>query len=78
MGWMCVAVLTPLRGGVPDGAMKWLVARDVVYTVGVVVFASQRPRLGPGKFSSHELWRWMVGKQVRASRDQCSKATAAV
>jgi hemolysin III len=60
MGWLCVAVVEPLGGALPDAAMGWLVAGGVVYTIGAVVFASQRPRLWPGTFSSHELWHLFV------------------
>jgi hemolysin III len=60
MGWLSVVALKPLASVLPAGALGWLFAGGVVYTVGAAVFASQRPRLWPGTFSSHELWHLFV------------------
>ena len=60
MGWLAVAVYEPLARTLPATALGWLVAGGIVYTLGTVVFATQRPRLWPGKFSSHELWHLFV------------------
>lgn len=60
MGWLCVGVLQPLRTALPEAALGWLLAGGIVYTVGTVIFALQRPRLYPGVFSSHELWHCFV------------------
>lgn len=60
MGWLCVAAYQPLAHSLPAAALWWLVAGGIIYTVGTVVFASQRPRLWPGTFSSHELWHVFV------------------
>ena len=60
MGWLSVAAYEPLTRRLPGAAMGWLFAGGIVYTLGTVVFASQRPRLWPGRFSSHELWHLFV------------------
>lgn len=60
MGWLCVVALQPLASALPAGAIHWLLAGGIVYTLGAVVFALQRPRLWPGTFSSHELWHVFV------------------
>lgn len=60
MGWMSVAALKPLGAALPGAALHWLFGGGLVYTVGAAVFASQRPRLWPGTFSSHELWHVFV------------------
>lgn len=60
MGWMSVAALGPLSIALPATALNWLFAGGIVYTVGTVFFALQRPRLWPGVFSSHELWHVFV------------------
>lgn len=60
MGWLAVVVLKPLSHAVPPHAITWLFAGGLVYTIGAVIFASQRPRLWPGVFSSHELWHLFV------------------
>lgn len=60
MGWLCVAAWEPLARTLPGAALGWLAAGGIIYTLGTVVFATQRPRLWPGKFSSHELWHLFV------------------
>jgi len=60
MGWLALIVLKPLSLAVPPSAIAWLFAGGLVYTLGAVIFASQRPRLWPGVFSSHELWHCFV------------------
>ena len=60
MGWLCVAAYQPLARALPSAALGWLIAGGLVYTVGTVVFATERPRLWPGTFSSHELWHLFV------------------
>jgi hemolysin III len=60
MGWMSVSALGPLTKALPAEALRWLFAGGVVYTIGAAVFASKRPRLWPGVFSSHELWHCFV------------------
>ena len=60
MGWLSVTVLKPLGSTLDSHAIGWLFAGGIVYTVGAAVFALQRPRLWPGRFSSHELWHLFV------------------
>ena len=44
----------------PSAALAWLVAGGIVYTVGAVIFALERPRLWPGIFGAHDLWHVFV------------------
>ena len=60
MGWLIVFALAPLRAHLPDSGMSWLVAGGVLYSVGTLVFALDRPHLWPGKFSAHDLWHLFV------------------
>lgn len=60
LGWLCVVVMGPLTHALPPSAIRWLVLGGLIYTVGAAVFASKRPRLWPGVFSSHELWHVFV------------------
>jgi hemolysin III len=60
MGWLCVLAHQPLQKALPAPGLGWLAAGGLVYTMGTVVFATQRPRLWPGRFSSHELWHVFV------------------
>ena len=60
MGWSALAwfPLLPQRAGWP---VMWLVlGGGLVYTVGVVIFATQRPKLFPRVFSHHELFHVLV------------------
>lgn len=60
MGWLAAIAAQPLAASLPASAPAWLFGGGVAYTVGAVVFASQRPRMWPGRFSSHELWHLFV------------------
>ncbi|ARU40133.1 hypothetical protein CCB80_02860 [Armatimonadetes bacterium Uphvl-Ar1] len=60
MGWMLVAVIGNLFQVISPAAIAWLVAGGLCYTIGAVVYGTKRPKLWPGKFSSHELWHLFV------------------
>lgn len=60
MGWLCVIAIAPLVQALPPAALSWLVAGGLVYSLGAVVFATERPRLWPGIFGSHDLWHCLV------------------
>lgn len=56
MGWLIVAAWPQVCLALPPAARDGLVAGGLFYSVGVVVFATDRPHLRPGKFSAHDLW----------------------
>lgn len=60
MGWLCVVAANPLIRALPDYGVGWLFAGGMFYTIGVILFALQRPRLWPGVFSWHEVWHCFV------------------
>jgi hemolysin III len=60
MGWLVAAALIPLHHALPPAGFHWLVAGGVTYSLGVVVFATDRPHLWPGRFSAHDLWHIFV------------------
>lgn len=60
MGWLTVIALPAMRAVLPPAALWWLVAGGIAYTVGMVVYATDRPHLCPGKFSAHDLWHIFV------------------
>ena len=60
MGWLAVVAIGPLHRAMPPAAFAWLVVGGVLYTVGAVVYATDRPHLWPGKFSAHDLWHVFV------------------
>lgn len=59
MGWLAVLALPHLRTTFP-AAVNWMIAGGLVYTGGVVFYATERPRLWPGKIEGHEIWHLFV------------------
>lgn len=59
MGWLAVLVLPYLHANFP-AAVNWMVAGGLVYTGGIVFYATERPRLWPGKVEGHEIWHLFV------------------
>jgi hemolysin III len=60
LGWLSLPLMFPLadRGGM---ALVVLVGLGgIIYTVGMVIVVTQRPRLWPRVFSSHELFHVFV------------------
>lgn len=60
MGWLAALAITPLRQVLGATGMFWLVAGGVIYSVGAVIYALDRPHLWPGRFSAHDLWHVFV------------------
>lgn len=60
MGWAGVTLVRPLLGSAPLWFAGLIALGGLVYTVGAVVFATERPRLWPGRFGAHELWHLCV------------------
>lgn len=60
MGWICVVAWPHIRSALPTAPLIWLIAGGVIYTLGTVVYATERPRLWPGKFGPHDLWHLFV------------------
>jgi hemolysin III len=60
MGWLALIAMGPLRTALPPSAIAWLVGGGVIYSVGTVIYALDRPHLWPGKFSAHDLWHLFV------------------
>jgi len=60
MGWLALVAFGPLRAALPPAAIRGLVLGGLLYTIGAVVFATDRPHLWPGRFSAHDLWHVFV------------------
>ena len=60
MGWMALPALGWIGAHWPTYAIVLLVAGGIVYTIGAVIFATDRPHLWPGRFSAHDLWHIFV------------------
>jgi hemolysin III len=60
MGWSAVLWFPALTSRAGWEIAGLVVAGGLIYTVGVVIFASNRPRLFPKVFSAHELFHVLV------------------
>ena len=60
MGWMVLLAFGPLRNALSPAGLYWLIAGGVVYSIGTLIFAIDKPHLWPGKFSAHDLWHLFV------------------
>ena len=60
MGWLAVAGIRPILLVVPAGALAWLLAGGLWFTVGAVVYITKRPDFVPGVFGFHEIWHVFV------------------
>ena len=60
MGWLAVIAIVPLVRAFPVGALVWLAAGGLFYTVGAVVYATKRPDPAPEVFGYHALWHLFV------------------
>jgi hemolysin III len=60
MGWLPLAAAREIIRVLPGAAVAWLIAGGVVYSVGAVVFISDRPNLWRDRFTAHDLWHCMV------------------
>ena len=60
MGWLVVLAMGEVLRTFPPAALAWLIAGGVVYSLGALVFVTDRPNLWPGRFVAHDLWHVMV------------------
>ena len=60
MGWLALIAIGSLQHSIAPAGLFWLVTGGVVYTIGAVIFALDRPHLWPGRFSAHDLWHLFV------------------
>ncbi len=60
MGWLCIVAIIPLIRNLQTGALLWLLAGGIFYSVGAVIYAIKRPRLWPPVFGFHELFHIFI------------------
>ena len=60
MGWLCVVATWPLIQNLQAGALLWLLAGGLFYSVGAVIYALKKPDLFPGIFGFHELFHVLI------------------
>src|SRR5712691_7967077 len=54
MGWLALVAVKPMLHSVPDSGLLWLLAGGVIYTVGVVFYASKKVPY------NHAIWHGFV------------------
>jgi hemolysin III len=59
-GWLALPLLGPLSERLAGPAVALLVTGGLLYTAGLVAFATERPRLWPRVFSYHEVFHVLV------------------
>jgi hemolysin III len=59
-GWLAVPLVGPLSERLGWHAVGLMLLGGVLYTLGMVAFASRRPRLWPRVFSYHEVFHVLV------------------
>jgi hemolysin III len=59
-GWLAVLLLAPLSQRLPWPALLLLLLGGLLYMVGMVAYATKRPRLWPHVFSYHEVFHVFV------------------
>lgn len=60
MGWIAVFAILPLWRALPIGAILWLVAGGLLYTLGAVIYGVKRPELPFRNFGFHEVFHVFV------------------
>lgn len=60
MGWLVLIAVPAVVASLPPGGIAWLLAGGVVYSLGALIYLSDRPHLWPGWFHAHDLWHSMV------------------
>jgi hemolysin III len=60
MGWMAVIAIREMLAAMPVGALVWLLAGGIFFTLGALVYILKRPDFFPGVFGFHEMWHIFV------------------
>jgi hemolysin III len=60
MGWLSVVAISPLAETLPMTALLWLFGGGMVYTVGALIYAIERPDPFPNVFGHHEVFHIFV------------------
>ena len=60
LGWLALGVMPTLFQTLSPGGLLLLFTGGLLYSVGAVVFALERPDFYPGVFGHHELWHLFV------------------
>jgi hemolysin III len=60
MGWLSLLMVKEIVLALPSGALIWLLAGGVFFTVGAVVYITKALDFVPGVFGFHEVWHIFV------------------
>lgn len=60
MGWLAVLGAGPIMRILEHGALFWLVAGGVLYSVGAVIYACKKPNIFPSWLGFHEVFHIFV------------------
>jgi len=60
MGWLVVIPMPEIARRLSTTAVVMVIAGGVAYTIGMIAFATRRPRLFPRVFSYHEVFHVLV------------------
>ncbi|MBI9112823.1 hemolysin III family protein [Maridesulfovibrio ferrireducens] len=60
MGWAAIIGIWPLIQALQTGALFWLLAGGILYSIGAVIYALKRPDPWPGILGFHEIFHLFV------------------
>jgi len=60
MGWLGLVAIPEMVNAMPPGAIAWLLAGGIFFTLGALVYALKKPDWYPNVFGFHELWHIFV------------------
>ena len=60
MGWLAVFAVQQIITTMPVGAIAWLVAGGLFFTLGAVIYITKKLDFIPGIFGFHEVWHIFV------------------
>ncbi|MDJ0960444.1 MAG: hemolysin III family protein [Acidimicrobiia bacterium] len=60
MGWLSLPLMIPIANQAGIGAVAFLAAGGVLYTIGMVILVTNWPKMWPRVFSYHELFHVLV------------------
>ena len=60
MGWLSIMAVQEMLHSMPAGAIGWLIAGGLFYTLGALIYILKKPDFFPGIFGFHEIWHIFV------------------
>jgi hemolysin III len=60
MGWQCIIAIKPMLTTMPTGALIWLAAGGLFFTLGAIIYMTKIFDFYPGVFGFHEVWHIFV------------------